>query len=74
MTKLSINKQKMQMKQSFLLVAILLAFNSLFAGPVDVNMAMDFGHKFVKANFMQKEGNVLDLVYTMIYGLLLPNQ
>lgn len=65
MTKLSINKQKMQMKKSFLLVAILLAFNSLFAGPVDVNMAMDFGHKFVKANFMQKEGNVLDLVYTM---------
>lgn len=53
------------MKKSFLLVAILLAFNSLFAGPVDVNMAMDFGHKFVKANFMQKEGNVLDLVYTM---------
>lgn len=53
------------MKKSFLLIVILLAFNSLFAGPVDVEMAKGLGHKFVKANFMQKEGNVLDLVYTM---------
>lgn len=52
------------MKRSFLLVIVLLAFNSLFAGPVDVEMARGFGHKFVKANFMQKENNVLDLVYT----------
>ena len=53
------------MKKSFLLVAILLAFNSLFADNLDVNMAREYGHKFVKANFEQKENNELDLVYTM---------
>ncbi len=53
------------MKRLSLLLIVMLAFNSIFAGPVDVEMAKDFGHKFVKANFMQKEGNVLDLVYTM---------
>ena len=53
------------MKRSFLLVAILLAFNSLFADNLDVNRAREFGHRFVKANFEQKENNELDLVYTM---------
>ena len=53
------------MKKSFLLVAILLAFNSLFADNLDVDKAREFGHKFVKANFEQKENNELDLVYTM---------
>lgn len=53
------------MKKSFLLVAILLAFNSLFADNLDVDRARDFGHKFVKANFEQKENNELELVYTM---------
>ena len=53
------------MKRSILLVAILLAFNSLFADNLDVERAREFGHKFVKANFEQKENNELDLVYTM---------
>lgn len=53
------------MKKSFLLVVILLAFNSIFAESIDVNKAMEFGHKFVKANFEQKENNELELVYTM---------
>ncbi len=53
------------MKKSFLLVAILLAFNSLFADNLNVDQAREFGHKFVKANFEQKENNELDLVYTM---------
>ena len=53
------------MKKSFLLVAILLAFNSLFADNLNVEQAREFGHKFVKANFEQKENNELDLVYTM---------
>ncbi|MBO5956191.1 MAG: C10 family peptidase [Bacteroidales bacterium] len=53
------------MKKSFLLVAILLAFNSLFADNINVEQAREFGHKFVKANFEQKENNELDLVYTM---------
>ena len=53
------------MKKSFLLVAILLAFNSLFADNFNVEQAREFGHKFVKANFEQKENNELDLVYTM---------
>lgn len=52
------------MKRSFLLVIVLLAFNSLFAESLDVNRAKDFGHKFVKANFEQKENHELDLVYT----------
>lgn len=53
------------MKKLFLLVAILLAFNSLFADNINVEQAREFGHKFVKANFEQKENNELDLVYTM---------
>ena len=53
------------MKKSFLLVIILLAFNSLFADSLDANRAKELGHKFVKANFAQKENNELDLVYTM---------
>ncbi len=53
------------MKKSFLLVVILLAFNTIFAESLDVNRAKEFGHKFVKANFEQKENNELDLVYTM---------
>lgn len=53
------------MKRTFLLITILLAFNSLFANPVDVKRAKEFGHKFVKANFEQKENHTLDLVYTM---------
>ena len=53
------------MKKSFLLVIILLAFNSVFAESLDVNRAKEFGYKFVKANFEQKENNELDLVYTM---------
>ena len=53
------------MKKLFLLVAILLAFNSLFADNLEVGKAKELGHKFVKANFTQKENNELDLVYTM---------
>lgn len=53
------------MKKSFLLVIILLAFNSLFADSLDANKAKEYGHKFVKANFEQKENNELDLVYTV---------
>lgn len=53
------------MKKSFLLVIILLAFNTLFADSIDADRAKEFGHKFVKANFAQKENNELDLVYTM---------
>lgn len=52
------------MKKSLLLAVILLAFNSLFAAPVDVNRAKELGHKFVAANFEQKS-NSLELVYTM---------
>ena len=51
------------MKKSLLLVVILLAFNSLFANPVDVNTAKELGQKFVDANFNQKS-NSLELVYT----------
>ena len=43
---------------------VMLAFNSLFANPVDVNRAEDLGRKFVGANFYQKS-NSLELVYTM---------
>ncbi len=53
------------MKKSFLLLVILLAFNSIFAESLDVNRAKEFGYKFVKANFEQKENNELDLVYTV---------
>ena len=53
------------MKKSFLLVAILLAFNSLFADNLNVEQAREYGHRFVKANFEQKGNNELDLVYTM---------
>ncbi|MBQ2853560.1 MAG: Spi family protease inhibitor, partial [Bacteroidales bacterium] len=52
------------MKRSFLLAIVLLAFNSLFANPVDVNMAKGLGQKFVSANFEQKSSS-LELVYTM---------
>ena len=52
------------MKKSLLLVVILLAFNSLFANPVDVNTAKELGQKFVAANFDQKS-NSLELVYTV---------
>ena len=52
------------MKKSLLLVLILLAFNSLFANPVDVNRAKELGQKFVTANFEQKS-NTLELVYTV---------
>lgn len=52
------------MKKSLLLVVILLAFNSLFANPVDVNTAKELGQKFVDANFDQKS-NSLELVYTV---------
>ena len=51
------------MKKSFLLAVVLLAFNSLFANPVDANFAKELGQKFVSANFVQKS-NVLELVYT----------
>lgn len=54
------------MKRTFLLLVILLAFNSLFAGPIDVTRAKEYGYKFVKANFEQKENHNLDLVYTMM--------
>lgn len=50
------------MKKSFLLAIVLLAFNSLFANPVDEGMARELGKKFVAANFRQKS-NSLDLVY-----------
>ena len=50
------------MKKSFLLAVVLLAFNSLFANPVDEDMARELGEKFVAANFRQKS-NSLDLVY-----------
>ena len=53
------------MKRLFLLVAILLAFNPLFADNLNVDQAREYGHKFVKANFAQKENNELELVYTM---------
>lgn len=52
------------MKRSFLLVIILLAFNSLFADSVDMEMAKEYGYKFVKANFEQRQNFNLDLVYT----------
>ncbi len=52
------------MKRSFLLAIVLLAFNSLFANPVDVNTAKGLGQKFVSANFEQKSSS-LELVYTM---------
>lgn len=51
------------MKKSLLLAVVLLAFNSLFANPVDANLAKELGQKFVSANFVQKS-NVLELVYT----------
>ena len=51
------------MKKSFLLAIILLAFNSLFANPVDVDRAKELGQKFVDANFEQKSSS-LELVYT----------
>ena len=51
------------MKKSFLLIVILLAFNSIFANPVDVNRAKELGQKFVNANFTQKTNSV-ELVYT----------
>ena len=51
------------MKKSFLLAVVLLAFNSLFANPVDANLAKELGQKFVSANFVQKS-NSLQLVYT----------
>ena len=53
------------MKKSLLLVVILMAFNTLFAESLDVERAKEYGHKFVKANFSQKVGNELELVYTM---------
>lgn len=53
------------MKKSLLLVAILMAFNSMFAGPVDKDYAKYLGEKFVKVNFEQKQNSSLDLVYTM---------
>lgn len=52
------------MKKSFLLVVVLLAFNSLFANPVNLNTAKELGQKFVSANFEQKS-SVLELVYTV---------
>lgn len=52
------------MKKSFLLVVVLLAFNSLFANPVSLNTAKELGQKFVAANFEQKS-NILELVYTV---------
>ena len=51
------------MKKSFLLAVVLLAFNSLFANPVDANFAKELGQKFVTANFEQRSNN-LELVYT----------
>lgn len=51
------------MKKSFLLAIVLLAFNSIFANPVDVNRAKELGQKFVGANFEQKSSS-LELVYT----------
>lgn len=53
------------MKRSFLLIIALLVFNTMFANPVDVNRAKELGHKFVKANFEQKQNSDLNLVYTM---------
>lgn len=53
------------MKRSFLLVVILLAFNSIFANPVDFNRAKEMGQKFVSANFTQKSNSELELVYTV---------
>ncbi len=53
------------MKKSLLLVVILLAFNSLFAGPVDSEFAKFLGEKFVKANFEQKQNSSLELAYTV---------
>lgn len=53
------------MKRTFLLIITLLAFNTLFAGSIDVERAREFGFKFVKANFEQTENHTLDLVYTM---------
>lgn len=53
------------MKKSLLLVVILLAFNSLFAGPVDSEYAKFLGAKFVKANFEQRQNSALDLAYTV---------
>lgn len=52
------------MRKNSLLIIILLAFNSLFANPVDFDRAKMLGQKFVDANFKQKT-NALDLVYTM---------
>lgn len=51
------------MKKSFLLVVALLAFNVLFANPVDLNRAKELGQKFVAANFEQNSSS-LELVYT----------
>ena len=53
------------MKRTFLLIITLLAFNTMFAGSIDVERAKEFGFKFVKANFEQTENHTLDLVYTM---------
>ena len=53
------------MKKSLLLVVILMAFNTLFAESINSEKAKEFGYKFVKANFSQKVGNELELVYTM---------
>lgn len=52
------------MKRSLLLFVVMLAFNTIFANPVDVNRAKDLGRKFVGANFQQKS-NLLELAYTM---------
>lgn len=52
------------MKKSLFLVVILLAFNSLFANPVDISRAKELGQKFVDANFDQKSSS-LELVYTV---------
>lgn len=53
------------MRKSLLFVVIMLAFNSLFAGPVDSEYAKFLGEKFVKANFEQRQNSTLDLAYTV---------
>lgn len=53
------------MKKSILLIVLMLAFNSMFANPVDVNRAKELGNMFVKANFAQKQNSDLELIYTV---------